>query len=139
MDEHVGHLREVFRRLEKAEFTLNREKVRLAQSEIKFLGHTLSENGIQILPERVDAIAQFPPPKNLRAVRRFLGMAGFYANFVKDFSKLAEPLHVLKRKNASFVWGEPQQKAFEQLKQAISTPRVASRGLLQGIRASLRL
>jgi hypothetical protein len=51
-------------------------------------------------------------------------MVGFYGNFVKDFSLLAEPLHALKRKNARFVWGEPQGRAFEALKKAISTPPV---------------
>jgi hypothetical protein len=85
MEGHLGHLKEVFGCFEKAGFTLNRDKVHLAQSEIKFLGHSLSEKGIQILPERVDTICKFPLPKNLKAVCRFLGMTGFYANFVKDF------------------------------------------------------
>jgi hypothetical protein len=76
------------------------------------------------LPDRVEAISQFPPPKKLKAVRRFLGMVGFYANFIKNFSQLAETLHALKRKNAAFVWDESQRKAFEQLKVSISTPPV---------------
>jgi hypothetical protein len=122
--EHLGHLREVLGRLQKAGFTLNREKVHLAQSEIKFLGHSLSGGGIRILPERVEAIEQFPSPRNLKAVRRFLGMVGFYASFVKDFSQIAEPLHALKRKKAKFVWGESQREAFEELKRRISTPPV---------------
>jgi hypothetical protein len=117
-------LKEVFRRLEKAGFTLNRNKVHLAQSEIKFSGHSLSAQGVKVLPERVEVIQQFPTPKNLKAVRRFLGMAGFYARFVQDFSLLAEPLHALKRKNAKFVWGESQQTAFDKLKAALSTPPV---------------
>jgi hypothetical protein len=124
MKEHLGHLKEVFQRLEKAGFTLNRDKVHLAQSEIKFLGHSLSADGVKILPERVGAISQFPPPKNLKAVRCFLGMVGFYGNFIKNFSQLAEPLHALKRKNAAFVWNEPQMRAFEQLMISISTPPV---------------
>jgi hypothetical protein len=123
-EEHLDHLKEVFSRLEKAGFTLNREKVHLDQSEIKFLGHSLSAEGVKILPERIQAISQFPPPKSLKGVRRFLGMVGFYANFVKRFSQMAEPLHALKRKNARFVWDEPQQTAFEQLKLSISTPPV---------------
>jgi hypothetical protein len=124
MEEHLDHLKEVFRRLEKAGFTLNREKVHLAQTEIKFLGHLLSAEGIKILPERVEAIVSFPPPRNLRAVRRFLGMVGFYGSFVENFSRIAEPLNVLKRKNSVFAWGEAQQLAFEELKRAISTPPV---------------
>jgi hypothetical protein len=113
MEEHLDHQKEVFRRLEKAGFTLNREKVHLAQTEIKFLGHLLSAEGIKILPERVEAILSFPPPKNLKAVRRFLGMVGFYGSFVENVSSIAEPLHALKRKNTAFVWGEAQQLAFE--------------------------
>jgi hypothetical protein len=66
MEEHLGHLKEVFG-LEKAGFALNRDKVHLAQSEIKFLGHSLSEKGIQILPERVGAICKFPPSKELES------------------------------------------------------------------------
>jgi hypothetical protein len=124
MEEHLEHLREVFRRLETAGFTLNRDKVALAQAEIKFLGHSLSAEGIKILPERVDAITSFPPPRTLKAVRRFLGMVGFYASFLPDFSRIADPLHALKRKNAGFAWGEVQNGAFEQLKALISTPPV---------------
>jgi hypothetical protein len=124
LEEHLEHLREVFRRLKKAGFTLNRDKVALARSEIKFLGHVLSADGVKILPERVEAISQFPTPKNLKAVRRFLGMVGFYANFIKGFSQMAEPLHALKRKEVAFVWSGPQKEAFEQLKASISTPPV---------------
>jgi hypothetical protein len=124
MEELLGHLKEVFHLVEKTGFTLNRDKVHLAQSEIKFLGHSLSADGIKILLERVEAIPQFPPPKNLKAVRRFLEMVGFYANSIKNVSQLAEPLQALKRKKAAFVWDEPQERAFEQLKVSISTPPV---------------
>jgi transposase InsO family protein len=123
-EEHLEHLKEIFARLEKAGFTLNRDKLRLAQREIPFLGHIVSGEGVRILPGRVEAITAFPPPTNLKAVRRFLGMAGFYARFIHGFSQLAEPLHALKRKNAKFVWGEAQQTAFQQLKGALATPPV---------------
>jgi hypothetical protein len=59
-DEHLGHLKEIFARLEKAGFTLNQEKLRLAQQEIPFLGYIVSAQGIRILPERVEAIRNFP-------------------------------------------------------------------------------
>jgi hypothetical protein len=110
--------------LAKAGFTLNREKLHLAQPEISFLGHSVSAEGVKVLPERVEAIKNFPPPNNLKAVRRFLGMAGFYARFIDRFSQLVEPLHALKRKNAKFVWGDPQQASFLQLKEALATPPV---------------
>jgi hypothetical protein len=75
-EEHLLHLKEVFARLKKAGFTLNRDKLRLAQREIPFLIHLVSGEGVRILPGRVEAITVFSPPTNLKAVRRFLGMAG---------------------------------------------------------------
>jgi hypothetical protein len=65
---------EIFERLESAGFTLNREKVHLAKNEITFLGHSLSAEKVKVLAVRVVAIREFPPPKNLKAVRRFLEM-----------------------------------------------------------------
>jgi hypothetical protein len=83
---HLAHLREIFARLEKAGFTLNQEKLHLAQQEITILGHLVSAQGIRIWPEGVEAIINSPSPKNLKAVRRFLGMAVFYGRFIDRFS-----------------------------------------------------
>jgi hypothetical protein len=83
--EHLGHPKEVFRRVYKAGFTLNPDKLHPAQKEISFLGHSVSGHGIKVLPERVEAIRNFPPPKK-KAVRRFLGMTGFYGSFIEGFS-----------------------------------------------------
>jgi transposase InsO family protein len=122
--EHLEYLREIFARLEKAGFMLNRDKLHLAQQEISFLGHSVSAQGIKVLGERVEAIRDFPPPKNLKAVRRFLGMVGFYARSIDRFSQVAEPLHLLKRKNVKFVWRDAQQSALLQPKEALVTPPV---------------
>jgi hypothetical protein len=75
-DEHIGHLKEVFMRLEKAGFTLNKDKLHLGQREISFLGHSVSGQVVQVLPERIEVIRNFPLPRNLRAVRRFFGDGG---------------------------------------------------------------
>jgi hypothetical protein len=90
-------VREVLRRLQEAGFTLNPDKVTLGATEIKYLGHLISRRGISVLPDRVETIRRYPPPSNLRALRRFLGMVGFYARFIPDFSRRACPLHALKR------------------------------------------
>jgi hypothetical protein len=76
LEEHVQHLREVFTRLEKAGFTLNPEKLRLAQEQIPFLGHLVSSQGITILPERVEAIKSFPPPQEPEGGSLILGYGG---------------------------------------------------------------
>jgi len=103
--EHKERLREVLNRLQTAGFTLNKDKVVLGGSEIKYLGHYLSARGIRVIPDRVEAIKQFPRPRNLRSLRRFIGMVGFYARFIPDFSSKAAPLHGLKGKGYSLNGG----------------------------------
>jgi len=119
MEEHADHVREVLQRLQDAGFTLNPEKVTFAANEIKYLGHLVSSRGIKVLPDRVATIRSYPRPPNLRTLRRFLGMVGFYARFIQDFSGRAAPLHCLRRKGVPFLWGEENQKAFEDLRQAL--------------------
>ena len=81
-EEQVTHVREVLSRLQRSGFTLNPDKVVLGASEIKYLGHLISARGVKILPERVTAIQDYPRPVNLRSLRRFIGMVGFYARFI---------------------------------------------------------
>jgi hypothetical protein len=119
MEDHVPQLREVLSRLQRAGFTLNPEKITLAATEIKFLGHLLSARGVRVIPDRVAAIKNYSRPVNLRALRRFVGMVGFYARFIPDFSGKAAALHRLKKKGVDFVWEEEQQEAFESLKRAL--------------------
>jgi hypothetical protein len=114
--EHRFHLREVLWRLEKAGFTLNPEKIALGTSEIKYLDYLISSIGIKLLPERV-VIQPYPRSRNLRGLRRFIGMVGFYARFIPTYSSIAAPLHVLKRKRVGFVW-EGEHQRFDLLKQA---------------------
>jgi hypothetical protein len=120
IDQHERHLWGVFLRLQEAGFTLNKDKITLAASEIRYLGHYLSSRGIRVIPERVEAIRAFPRPHNLRSLRRFLGTANFYARFIPRFSEKAATLHGLKRKGARFVWGTDQQASFDSLKRALS-------------------
>jgi hypothetical protein len=113
-----GHVREVLRRLQKGGFTLNPDKVVFGAVEIKYLGHQISSRGVSILANRIQAIQHYPPPNNLRALRRFMGMVGFYARFIPGYSDVAVALHSLKRKGVPFVWAE-EQEAFDKLKRAL--------------------
>jgi hypothetical protein len=118
-DEHVVYVREVLGRLQRPGFTLSPEKVAFGAREIKYLGHLISSRGIKILPERVAAIREYPRPKNLRALRSFLGMVGFYGRFIPGYSDHASVLHALKKKGVSYNWGSEHQAAFEYLKEAL--------------------
>ena len=119
VDEHVNHVRDVLSRLQNARFTLNPDKVVIGATEIKYLGHLFSARGVKVLPDRVAAIQRYPNPTNLRTLRRFMGMVGFYARFIPDYSDRAAVLHALKKKGVHFVWQDEHQGAFEDLKRAL--------------------
>ncbi|WJZ85442.1 hypothetical protein VitviT2T_004979 [Vitis vinifera] len=84
------------------------------------LGHIISKNGIEVDKAKVELIVKLPPPTNVKRIRQFLGHAGFYRRFIKDFSKISKPLCELLVKDAKFVWDEKCQKSFEKLKQFLT-------------------
>ena len=121
VEKHVLHLREVLGRLQGAGFTFNPDKITLGATEIKYLGHKLSSQGVTVLPDRVAAIQHYPCPANLRALRRFVGMVAFYVRFSPDFSRRAAPLYPLKKKGVRlFVVKRTKRETFESLKLALS-------------------
>ena len=85
------------------------------------LGHVISNKGIEEDKAKVELISKLPPPANVKAVRQFLGHAGFYRRFIKDFSKNSKPLYGLLEKDAKFLWNESCQKSFEELKSHLTT------------------
>jgi len=94
-------------------------KCELFRTEIKFLGHMVSADGINPLPDKLEAIRSWPVPHCLRDVRAFFGLASYYRRFVKGFATTAEPLTRLTRKLARFEWTEEAQQAFDALKKAL--------------------
>jgi len=99
VQEHATHVRKVLQRLQDAGFLINLDKMVIAAKEIRYLGHVLSSRGISVLPHRVAVIKAYPRPLNLRAVRRFVGMTGFYGRFIPHFYQRASALHALKKGN----------------------------------------
>ena len=80
------------------------------------LGHIISNKGIEVDKVKFELISKLPFPTNVKTVRQFLGHAGFYRRFIKDFSKIAKPLYKLLVKDAKFAWDEDCQRIFEELK-----------------------
>ncbi|WJZ99811.1 hypothetical protein VitviT2T_018226 [Vitis vinifera] len=95
------------------------------------LGHIISEKGIEVDKAKVELIVKLPSPKTVKGVRQFLGHAGFYRRFIKDFSKLSKPLCELLAKDAKFIWDERCQKSFDQLKQFLTTAPIVRAPNLQ--------
>ena len=116
MEEHQKHLQETLTLLHQAGLRLNPEKCKIAVKEFKFLGFIVSAEGIRPDPDKVRAIADMEAPKDVRAVRRFLGSVGFFRRHVPNFAGIAAPLTNLTRKDTPFVWTKTHQEAFEDLK-----------------------
>ena len=121
---HLQDLQQVFDKLRLAGLTLNLKKFRFCQTNIQFLGHIVTPQGIQPDPDKITAVMHFPTPTTLKEVQRFLGMAGWYHRFVPGFSQVAEPLNTLKKKGVRFLWTEACQKAFDTLKNFLTTPPI---------------
>ena len=85
------------------------------------LGHIISNRGIEVDKAKIELISKLPSPTNVKTVRQFLGHAGFYTRFIKDFLKIAKPLYKLLKKDAKFVWEKECQESFEELKSYLTT------------------
>jgi len=86
-----------------------------------FLGVIIGEDGVRMEKEKVQRVIEWPVPKSVKDVQKFLGLANYYRQFVKDFAKIARPLHEMMRKENKWSWGKRQQKAFEELKKRFTT------------------
>ncbi|KAI0993475.1 hypothetical protein K3495_g14709, partial [Podosphaera aphanis] len=126
--EHRELVKQIIRALGNAGLQLDWDKSDFESSSIKYLGFIVQPGiGIQADPDKIIAIRNWEPPTSIRGVRGFLGFANFYRGFVKDYSSLAMPLTLLTRKDHPFKWGDEQQHAFEQLREAlISAPVLAT-------------
>ena len=114
--EHDTKLREVFGRLRKYNLKLQPDKCEFLRKEVIFLGHKVSERGVEPDARKVEAIKNFPTPTTPKQLKSFLGLAGYYRRFVPQFSRIAAPLHALLKRDVKYVWGEPQEIAFTTLK-----------------------
>lgn len=114
----------VLERLRGASLTLKPSKCSFGYKEIKILGHVVNAQGILPDPSKINAVKEFAPPRRLRNLRSFLGLANYYRKFVKDFTKITKPLTYHTKKEVKFQWGEEQQQAFDRLKNALTASPV---------------
>lgn len=119
--EHTAHVREVLRRLAKADLQIDLAKCEFGVTRTKYLGLIITPGGIEMDPEKIKAIADWEPPTTRCQLQRFLGFANFYRRFIRDFSKHTKCLHDLTKKDATWLWTHECQAAFEALKVAFSS------------------
>ena len=120
-EEHDRRLTQVLTRLEKAGLTLGLEKCAFDQPSVKFLGQIVDRNGIRPDPDKVKAIQEMPPPRNVSELRRFLGMINQQSKFSPSLAENTKPLRDLLSKKNHWSWTSVHQETFDRLKEFLST------------------
>ena len=124
---YLSNLERVLQRCEESNLVLNWEKCHFMVQEGIVLGHKISVRGIEVDKAKIDVMDKLPPSMNVKGIRSFLGHAGFYRQFIKDFSKVAKPLSNLLNKDITFVFDEECMKAFNELKtKLVSAPVITT-------------
>lgn len=101
-------------------------KCAFGQQRISYLGHVISADRVATDPTKIQAVRDWPTPTNVKEVRQFLGLAGYYQRFMRQFGVLARPLFNLLKKGPPFVWTDNTEQSFQVLKQGlISAPVLA--------------
>jgi hypothetical protein len=114
LDEHIKHLCAIFGALREARLFANLEKCTFCTDRVAFLGYVVTPQGIEVDEVNIEAIKSWPIPATLTKLQSFLGLAGFYRHFVRDFSTIAAPLNDLM-KGVPFYWGAAQEHSFDTL------------------------
>ena len=124
IEEHLHHLELVFKKLKENRLYVKLKKCEFLKSSVEYLGHIVGNNSIKPDTNKVEAIQQWPVPKDSKEVMSFMGLANFYRKFVKDFSNITVPLTNIMGKKSKFYWGNDQEIAFKQIKEALSSQPV---------------
>ena len=119
----LANLEKFLKRCGEVDLVLNWEKCHFMVKEGIVLGHVISERGIEVDKAKIETVEKLPPPTDIKSLRSFLGHAGFYRRFIKDFSKITKPLTQLFQKDVEYIFDSDCLHAFRILKQSlISAP-----------------
>ena len=131
-EEHLDRLEAVFTRLQQNNLKLKASKCEFFKSRVTYLGHVVSDEGIETDPEKLEALKSWPVPKNVKEVRAFLGFTGYYRRFVKNYARIARPLNDLLVGHCST--GKAKGK-----KSKMKTQRLSLSGMINNRRRSIHL
>ena len=124
LEEHEQHVQRVLEILRKEKLFAKESKCEFFKTEVEFLGHVVGRDGVKMMEDKVKAVAEWPVPTKVSDVRSFLGTAGFYRRFIKDFSQIVAPLSDLTKETMKWQWGKAQQESFVKLKESLQTAPV---------------
>jgi hypothetical protein len=117
--DHLNHLEQELKILQQDQRRVKLSKCSFAQRTISYLGYVISEQGVATCPDKVQAVAEWSQPHNMKELKSFLGLVGYYRKFVKHFGIIARPLTELLRKGFVFQWTQEQELSFQTLKKAL--------------------
>ncbi|WVZ52955.1 hypothetical protein U9M48_003953 [Paspalum notatum var. saurae] len=120
--EHEEHLQIVLSRLREHKLYAKFSKCAFWLKEVAFLGHILSAKGVIVDPSKVEDVLKWKQPQTVTEIQSFLGLAGYYRRFIKDFSRISKPMTALTQKNAKFAWSPKCEEAFGTLKKLLTSP-----------------
>ncbi|GJV52679.1 hypothetical protein Tco_1448420 [Tanacetum coccineum] len=125
-EEHEVHLGLVLELLKKEKLYAKFSKCEFWLREVQFLGHVINGDGIHVDPSKIEVVKNWEAPRTSSKVYSFLGLAGYYRQFIENFSKIAKSLTILTQKSKTFDWGEEQERAFQTLKDKLcNAPNLA--------------
>jgi hypothetical protein len=121
---HIETMRKVFKILRENKLFVKAKKCEFHQKEMELLGIRVTTEGFEMEDKKVTEVQQWKPPRNVKGIQSFLGFCNFYRRFIRNFSLIARPLHNLEQKNHPWRWTETEQKAFDTLKEAVTSKPV---------------
>lgn len=124
LEQHLVDLAAVLQLLQTHQWQVKLSKCSFAQHELSYLGHVISAQGVSTEDSKISIIRQWPVPQNVKELRSFLGMDGYYRKFVQHFGIIAKPLTNLLKKHQQFLWTSESATAFETLKTRLITAPV---------------
>ena len=126
-EDHEKDLKEVFYLLRQVGLRIKLKKYQFFKTSVEYLGHVISDNGIQPDPGKIEKIKNYPLPKSVDEISSFLGLAGYYRRFIPNYGSIARPLNQKKTKeckDTSFEWSADGQVSFDKLRTALITPPI---------------
>ena len=120
-DEHLKTLEAVLQRLMDYNLRVNEAKCKFFQEEITYCGHKIDANGLHKMQDKIEAVINAPKPENVTQLRAFLGLVNYYSHFLPNLASVLRPLYQLLKQNVKFIWTETAQKAFQNVKEMITS------------------
>lgn len=118
--DHSQKLSDILQRLRKYNLKLQPSKCEFLRKEVNYLGHQITDDGVKPDPQKIKCVKEFPVPTNVKEVKSFLGLSGYYRRFIQNYGQIAKPLTSLLKKDVPYRWSDLCQQAFEQLKDLLT-------------------